>query len=337
MKKVVWQTRSAIVADSIRSGILSPDANGGNAYDVHAALAIAKEFELVLSDSAVLGKNESLLKYWRRMKKDIPLADLIISEPYPIVFGSRVKGIPSIGMIHHIDDNLGKSSLKHAWYFNRLKRRLQKLDLVITVSSYWRDYLENLGCKNVKIIYNAFEPSDYEVSLEAISKFKSEYHIPEGKPLIYAGNASRQKGIYEVYNALKDQGYHLLMSGSQNQATDLPVQYLHLDRKSYITMLHACDLVITMSKMTEGWNRIAHESLLCGTPVIGSGVGGMKELLNGGGQLIVTQGKDLPDAVKEVLHRAVWYVENGKRFIEQFDMHYFNNEWNQTIKETIGR
>ncbi|TAH37966.1 MAG: glycosyltransferase [Bacteroidetes bacterium] len=336
MKKVIWQTRSALVADSIRSGNLSPDANGGNAYDVHAALAIAKEFELSISDSAVMQKGESLLRYWHRMKNDSPAADLIISEPYPIVFGSRVKGVPSIGMIHHIDDTLRKSSLKHTWYFNRLKRRLQKLDLVVTVSSYWRDYLENLGCKNVKIIYNAFDPADYLVSQEQIRKFKEEYRIPEGKPLIYAGNANRQKGIYEVYDALKDRGYHLLMSGSQNQASDLPVQYLHLDRKTYICMLHACDLVITLSKMTEGWNRIAHESLLCGTPVIGSGVGGMKELLNGAGQLIVTKGSDLPDAVLEVLHRADWYVENGKRFIEQFDMHYFNNEWNNTIRGLIG-
>ena len=337
MKKVTWQTRSAIVADSIRTGNLSPDANGGNAYDVHAAWAIAKDLNMEVSDAAILRRDEQLLKYWLRMRKDHPIADLIISEPYPIVFGMRVKGIPSIGMIHHIDDNLGKSSIKHAWYFNRLKRRLQKLDLVVTVSSYWRDYLENLGCKNVKIIYNAFEPSDYQISEQEIIKFKAEYGIPEGKPLIYAGNANRLKGIYEVYNALKDQGYHLLMSGSRNQAADLPVQYLHLDRKSYVSMLHACDLVITMSKMTEGWNRIAHEALLCGTPVIGSGIGGMKELLNGGGQLIISQEKDLPDAVKEVLHRSVWYVENGKRFIEQFDMEYFRAEWNHTINELIGK
>jgi len=337
MKKIVWQTRSAIVAESIRTGILSPDANGGNAYDVHAALAIARDFNLEVSDAAILRKDDQLLKYWRRMRRDQPVADLIVSEPYPIVFGSRIKSIPSIGMIHHIDDNLGKSSLKHVWYFDRLKRRLQKLNLVVTVSSYWRDYLENLGCKNVKIIYNAFDPADYKVSEQEILKFKTEHGIPEGKALIYAGNANRQKGIYEVYNALKDHGYHLLMSGSRNQAADLPVQYLHLDRKSYVSMLHACDLVITMSKMTEGWNRIAHEALLCGTPVIGSGIGGMKELLNGGGQLIISQEKDLPDAVKEVLHRSVWYVENGKRFIEQFDMEYFRSEWNHTINELIGK
>ncbi len=37
-----------------------------------------------------------------------------------------------------------------------------------------------------------------------IIKFKLTYKIPEGKTVIYAGNANRQKGVYEVYNALKD-------------------------------------------------------------------------------------------------------------------------------------
>lgn len=110
MKNILWQTRSAIVADSIRSGILSPDANGGNAYDVHAAGIIKTNYKLDVSEAAIF-KNESLIKYWHRMRVDNPKTDVIIREPYPIVFGSRPRNIPCIGMIHHIDDALGKSSL----------------------------------------------------------------------------------------------------------------------------------------------------------------------------------------------------------------------------------
>jgi glycosyltransferase involved in cell wall biosynthesis len=335
MKKVLWQTRSAIVADSIRSGKISSDANGGNAYDVHAATVIKEKFELEVSDASILRSGDTLLRYWQRMKKDSPSCDVIIREPYPIVFGSRPKNIPCIGMIHHIDDALGKSSLKHVWYFKRLKKRLKKLDLIVTVSGYWREYLESMGCRNVKVIYNAFDPQEYVVNTDLVEKFRKDHDIPQGKALIYAGNASKQKGVYEVYDALKDSGFHLLMSGSRNQARDLPVQYLHLDRSEYIAMLHACDLVITMSRMTEGWNRIAHEALLCGTPVIGSGVGGMKELLNGAGQQIVADKSDLRTAVDEVLHRSSWYAENGKKFTRQFDLNYFSKEWNQTIQELI--
>ncbi|MBP6335282.1 MAG: glycosyltransferase family 4 protein [Bacteroidia bacterium] len=337
MRKVLWQTRSVLVADSIRNGKLAPDANGGNAYDFHAATALSEKFKVDVDESALMKSGDSLWKYWRRMSNENTPADIIIREPYPIVFGSTKLKTPCVGMIHHIDDVLGKSSIKHRWYFNRLKRRLPKLDLVITVSSYWREYLESLGCKNVKVIHNGFNHSEYVVSETAVQDFRTRHNIPKGKPLIYAGNATRQKGIYAVYEALKDKGYHLLMSGSQNQAADLNVQYLHMDRKEYISMLHACDLVITMSRMTEGWNRIAHEALLCGTPVIGSGVGGMKELLNGAGQMIVTDEAKLAVAVQEVLHRSAWYVENGKKFVLQFDMNYFRKQWTNTISDLLSR
>ena len=333
MKKIIWQTRSQLVADSIRSGKISPDANGGNAYDIHAAEVIAKDFHLEVSQEAILRKEDSILKYWQRMRAHSPKADLIIGEPYPIVFRSRSSDIPYVGMIHHIDDKLSRSSWKHRWYFNRLKRRLKGLDLIITVSGFWKEYLEDIGCKNVKVIYNAFDPQDYKVSEAEILKFRKENNLHSGKKLIYAGNATRQKGVYDVYEELKSKDFQLLMSGSHNQAQDLPVQYLHLGRRDYIIMLHACDLVITMSRMTEGWNRIAHEALLCGTPVIGSGVGGMKELLNGAGQQIVTEKSKLPEVVEEVLLRSTWYAENGMKFASQFDLNYFRKEWKTTLDE----
>ncbi len=165
MKKLLWQTRTQVVADSIRTGKLLPSANGGNAYDVHAAEALMKNFQVEVSSSAILKKEETLWKYWHRMRTDIVHADVIIREPYPIVFGSLPKGIPCVGMIHHIDDKLGKSSLKHWWYFDPPENDVcRNLDLVVTVSSYWREYLEALGCRNVKVIYNAFNPADYEIT-----------------------------------------------------------------------------------------------------------------------------------------------------------------------------
>ena len=51
-------------------------------------------------------------------------------------------------------------------------------------------------------------------------------------------------------------------------------------------LLSCCDIVISFSEFPEGWNRVAHEALLTKTPVIGSGQGGMNELLNKSGQII---------------------------------------------------
>ena len=60
------------------------------------------------------------------------------------------------------------------------------------------------------------------------------------------------------------------MTGPNNQNFSLPVQCFCLSKQDYLRLLKACDLVITMSKVREGWCRVAHEAMLCQTPVIGS-------------------------------------------------------------------
>ncbi|REJ84081.1 MAG: glycosyltransferase [Bacteroidetes bacterium] len=336
MKKVVWQTKTTVVADSFTIGKLSAGANGGNVYDVHAAEALRNSFVVEMDFNTVMRTGENMFRYWMRMKRHAAEADVIIREPYPIVFGNYKKGMKYVGMIHHIDDEIARSSFRHKWYFRRLKRKLRSLDLVITVSEFWKSYLENIGCRNVEVIYNGFDLQEYNISVAMVEKFKSDYNIPADKKLIYAGNAVKQKGIYDVYDALKSEGYHLLMSGSRNQASDLPVQYLHLSRSEYIVMLHACDLVISLSRMTEGWNRIAHEALLCGTPVIGSGAGGMRELLEGAGQEIVVNPSYLADAVRTVLSNSKDYSSRGKEFALTFSRENFNRHWNETINRLIS-
>ena len=335
MKKIIWQTKTHVVSDSFRDQRLSSVANGGNAYDYYSAMALKEKFSVEMSEAALLQAGESMLSYWRRMRKDVPVADAVICEPYPIVFGKRLSGIKYAGMVHHIDDVLGKSSVKHSWYFRRLKRKLQRLDMIVTVSTFWKTYLENIGCKNVKVIYNSFDPKPYSISPASVIAFKEKHNIPSEKQLIYIGNASRQKGAYEVYEALRDENYFLVMSGPQNHAPDLPVKYLKVDHTEYLTLLAASSVVITFSKMIEGWNRIAHEALLCGTPVIGSGVGGMRELLDGAGQKIVPASEGLKTAVKEVLQNRNELAEKGKSFVSKFDMNYFRNAWLDAMDELL--
>lgn len=336
MKKIIWQARTSVIQESFLQSRLLPGANGGNAYDFHALQVLQDKFDVSVCPAAILKPKESIWSYWHRMRKFKSDADVLIKEPYPLVFGNSNDRVPQIGMIHHIDDELARTTVKHQWFFRRLKKRLAGLDFVVTVSKYWENYLRNLGCREIRIIYNSFDPTLYRLHPGQGAAFRKKYHIPEDKILVYAGNATRQKGIYEVYAALKDQGYHLLMSGSQNKAGDLPVQYLHLDRENYLSMLHTCDLVITFSHMTEGWNRIAHESLLCGTPVIGSGVGGMRELLEGAGQTIAKRPEDLQEAVKRVLAQKEQLSVQGKKFVEQFDMNYFSNSWQSVIDQVLA-
>ena len=334
MVKIIWQSRAPVVYEAVQSGHLPDGANGGNAYDYFAAMALKEEFDFSMDEAAVLKKKDSFHSYWWRMAHHPVKCDVLIREPSPIVFGRRNGKVKTVGMIHHIDDALANSSLKHKWFFNRLKKKLvEDVDLVVTVSKYWRDYLQNLGCKKIKVIYNAFDPGDYSVSEEKVKAFKEKYGFQKKIPLVYLGNAHRQKGVYEAYRALKDHNFQFVMTGAKNHAPDLPVKFLSLDKSDYSALLKSSDVVITMSRMAEGWNRIAHEALLSQTPVIGSGTGGMMELLQGGGQLAVADPANLAAAVERVLKNRKQFADSGFNYVKRFDKKYFNTEWQNTIRE----
>ena len=94
--------------------------------------------------------------------------------------------------------------------------------------------------------------------------------------------------------------------------------------------------MITMSKIREGWCRVAHEAMLCRTCVVGSGSGGMRELLEGGGQVICEDISMLPGLINEVLNKKEKYALEGFKFASRFDHEYFAKEWNVLVKEAIG-
>lgn len=330
MTSIIWQSRTPVVHESFQKGELINAANGGNAYDFHAASVLSEKFEVRIDPAAINNNNESLLNYGLRMRRQKINADVLITEPYPLVFGSRLPGMKTVAMIHHLDER--KKDIKHRLFSFLLKKKLRATDLVVTVSAYWEKYLHEIGCKNVKVIYNSFDPSAYATDPETVLKFKIKYGFVADVPIIYIGNASRQKGVYETYEALKNYPYQLVMTGAKNNASDLPVKFLNLSRNEYISLLHASEVVVTLSTLTEGWNRIAHEAMLCKTPVIGSGKGGMNELLTSGGQKIEDNPKLLADAVKSAIQNRTMLGEKGFNYVSQYNLEYFKKEWIEAIK-----
>jgi glycosyltransferase involved in cell wall biosynthesis len=106
---------------------------------------------------------------------------------------------------------------------------------------------------------------------------------------------------------------------------------LNLSYGEYLLLLKSSSVVITMSTFKEGWNRTAHEAMLCKTPVVGSGLGGMQELLDGGGQIICEDFSQLREKVLYVLdHPEIG--EKGYEFAKQFTIERFNEAWLNLIK-----
>jgi len=95
-------------------------------------------------------------------------------------------------------------------------------------------------------------------------------------------------------------------------------------------------LVVTMSKFKEGWCRTAHEAMLCKTPVIGSGLGGMKELLEGGKQIVCPDFNSLREKVEYLLNNPgvrKKIGEDGFNFAKNFTFEKFKKDWIDLIKK----
>ena len=77
---------------------------------------------------------------------------------------------------------------------------------------------------------------------------------------------------------------------------------------------------------------MAHEAMLSGVPVIGSGSGGMRELLEGGEQLITTRYDQLPELIRHCISNREALGNSGFTFVSQFDQPYFENKWRAIIQ-----
>ena len=235
-------------------------------------------------------------------------------------------------IIHHID--IKYSSLIMRLYYNYcllfifiFRSRIKK---IVVVSKYWKEYLEKKGFNNVEVIYNSIEIKNFDFSDNEINSFKVKYKIDLKKPIIYIGNLKLLKGFDKVYDLLKNEPYVLV--GSGNDSCNLQgVICLNLPYKEYLLLLKSSDVVILMSEFLEGWNRTAHEAILLGKKVIGSGSGGMKELLEKENRLICKDYNNLISLVKKEIE------DNDKnltsKLIHQYDKIYFKHNWFKVLNE----
>jgi len=301
---------------------------GGNAY-TKSLLSITSD-ECDIESMGILF-NKSGNRFFQGFKtlsdllllsgqKDIWIRDYlsVLSLPFDHTIGKN------IALVHHIDsDHLSYPSickLMDKVYYSNLKH----VDLLVVVSQYWKKHFESY-VENIKIIYNCFNMNDFQFTEEEIIEFKKKYNLLD-KPIIYLGNCQKSKGVVEAYNELKTMDVHLVTSGQKR--VDIPAINLDLNYRDYLRLLKASAVVVTMSLFKEGWCRTAHEAMLCKTPVVGSGAGGMAELLEGGKQIICENFGNLRNNV-EYLLESPGVGEHGFIYAsqKQFTEAYFNNEW----------
>jgi glycosyltransferase involved in cell wall biosynthesis len=307
---------------------------GGNIYELMVDQALSKSFH----DAYQVKFNLFRLKGFARLLE----APLYLIKNFLFAANSKALRIrtfqtaffnlhgPGATIVYHIDSS---HSPRAAQIFQDIVERwfyfwISKNQHLVVISQYWLNFLHQKGFRNVHLIYCGFDLKEYQVSRDEVETFKQKYEL-QGK-IVYIGNPQRKKGTHLVYDALKDQGYTLICSGEGD--LEIPVRQLKLGFREYLCLLKASTVVVTMSQFLEGWNRVAHEAMLLGTPVVGSGLGGMSEVLIGGKQIICSDFSKLVECVKTAEKDRAQLVTDGYRFAIQFPVERFQKAWVDLVK-----
>lgn len=308
---------------------------GGNAYKNYLLSLNSDNFDIESMGILFNNNGNKILQGFKTLsnllrlkgQKDIWVRDYLSTLTLPF---DHAQG-KNIAIIHHIDSD----HLSYPWISKSMDKlyysNLKNVDVLVVVSKYWKKHFESY-VDNIKIIYNCFNMNDFQFTKEEITKFKQRYNLLD-KPIVYLGNCQKSKGVVESYNELKNMDVYLVTSGQKR--ADIPAINLDLNYRDYLRLLKASSVVVTMSLFKEGWCRTAHEAMLCKTPVVGSGKGGMKELLSEGKQTVCTDFRKLKDNVEYLLEHPEVGV-NGYNYAsqEKFSVQYFHNEWLNVFLKT---
>ena len=238
----------------------------------------------------------------------------------------------SIVIFHHFD--IKEHGAKKFKTFNALQKYVKRNDeskKVVTVSKYWENYLtQTHNLKNVKTIYNSFDIKKYEkVDMDKVS-FLKKYNL-DSKPIIYIGKNSISKTLF-TYNNLKQlKGKYNIITSGLTKEFDGPI-HLQLDYNDYINLLNFADITILLTNFKEGWNRIAHESIISKTPVISLiDSGGFDELMQMTNQIQIKINEI--DNIEKIQEATSLDMDESRKILKKFDLNYFKNEWLETIKQ----
>jgi len=311
-----------------------PGFGGGNVYQKYIVRALQPLYDVhvfTAETSQLLGHR--LGKVWHSVQllRAHPEIDLWICTYLPTIALNFVRSrSKAVSLFYHLDDS-GKPhsqvSVLLRWLYLRQARRC---DGVVVIAQYWRDYLKEKKVRVTDLIYWGFDVARFSFSQEEVQDFKKKYDLL-GKPIIYLGNCQRRKGVAEAYEQLKYLDAHLVTSGEEQ--IQIPARNLRLSYREYCLLLRASNVVLTLSKFKEGWNATAHEAMLVRTPVIGSGLGGMRELLEGGKQIICPDISALPGKVEYAIAHERELGEQGYRFASQFTLERFERSWLELVEQ----
>lgn len=240
-----------------------------------------------------LGNFRLLYWAWKKSKADVIVVPsrLALSAILRSFFSKKAILI----VMHYFDERDGKRRMLR-WYYTLLFGILRNVKIkgvaVVAVAPYWQHYFSTKFKGNVPVFHypNFFKAKEYQ-------RYKTNAKLKQ----VHLGQYSTKNdpAIFDVAKKLYEAGYFCYFTTMLEQEACRLEYYsvLYEPTDAYLTRIASSLYTLAFIRINEGWNRVAHESILVGTSVIGNDAGGLGDLLRESGSRLIADKNDLLNTI----------------------------------------
>lgn len=300
----------------------------------------------------------NLAKIVKKEKIDIIHAHWIIPQAFLSVLYKKIfrkKDLKIICTVHG-GDIFGLKSIFARWF---LKFSLKNCDFCTVNSQATRkEVLKIFPIENIKIVPMGIDLQKFS-SKEDSDEIKRRYNI-QGSFLLFVGSLRKEKGIKYLIQAMvkvlkRFSNSKLLIIGNGQYREDLEVLTRQLNLEKNIIFAgnivnselpkfySAADITILPSAKYEGFGLVLIEALGVGTPVIGTNIGGIPDIIKNEITGLLVKPKDylsLSNTIIRLLDDKPLREEiarNGQEYVkERFSWEIITNKFSEIIKNCVS-
>lgn len=258
---------------------------GGYFHEMYFAKRLANTINLPLRIvrypnyfKGPIGHIKLLYKSWKDGKSKVVISVARLS--IPVILANLFYPNKILLVWHYHDAKANISMTLKCWYWLSLQLikfiPSQKIKL-IAVAPFWVNYFsQKIGSDKVAYFPNYLDETYYK-----------NFICPKKKHQIHLGQVSfkNDSDLIWIANQLQSHGYLCYLSTNDPDKAkksfegNVQIRYFET-HASYLQEMASSLYTLALPQFNEGWNRVAHESILVGTPVIGYPKGGLADLLH---------------------------------------------------------
>lgn len=227
---------------------------------------------------------------------------------------------------------------------NKLHWVVKESEIVIADSeSTKRDiiFYLNIPEKKIKVVYlgvdDCFQPQDKKKT----DLIKNKYHI-SGKYFLCVGTNNPRKNLLRIikaFNMLKNSGYRLVIAGNYGWGEKIDPKNSTIIQLNYINnfdlpMLYSGSEAFIYPSLYEGFGLPVLEAMACGTPVITSDRGSLKEISQ---NLSIHVNPESENSIKEGFELVINLPQDEKTALVKSGINYAKKfTWKKCARETLN-